>query len=375
MPTSLARRALPRHLRPGARQHPGRAPARRHDRRRLRGRPRRLPVREERHRQPRHRRPRVDAARASASTPGSTSAVSPPPACGWPNNWADPARPAPSAPSPTRSDPHVLWTTASPPNSRNSAVPSRSSPTTSSRRRSATSTSGTSSRTRSCARWAAWACSGCRSRRSTAAWAATTSRSASRWRSWPASTPRWRSPWRRASRSARCRSTSSAPRSRRRSGCPRLCSGEILGAFGLTEPDGGSDAGATRTTARLDAATDEWVINGTKCFITNSGTDITGLVTVTAVTGRKPTTASRDLLDHRAVRHPRLHGRRPVLQGRLERLGHPGAVLRRRPRPGREPARRARAAATPSSCASSTRAASRSPPSRPAWPRAAWTSR
>src|SRR5437588_8200161 len=69
---------------------------------------------------------------------------------------------------------------------------------------------------------------------------------------------------------------------------PRLCSGEILGAFGLTEPDGGSDAGATRTTARLDESTDEWVINGTKCFITNSGTDITGLVTVTAVTGRKP---------------------------------------------------------------------------------------
>jgi short/branched chain acyl-CoA dehydrogenase len=68
---------------------------------------------------------------------------------------------------------------------------------------------------------------------------------------------------------------------------PRLCSGEILGAFGLTEPGGGSDAGATRTTARLDPETDEWVINGTKCFITNSGTDITGLVTVTAVTGRK----------------------------------------------------------------------------------------
>ncbi|MEU6536551.1 acyl-CoA dehydrogenase family protein [Streptomyces sp. NPDC047000] len=69
---------------------------------------------------------------------------------------------------------------------------------------------------------------------------------------------------------------------------PRLCTGEILGAFGLTEPDGGSDAGATRTTARLDPATGEWVINGTKCFITNSGTDITGLVTVTAVTDRRP---------------------------------------------------------------------------------------
>ncbi|MEU1421071.1 MULTISPECIES: acyl-CoA dehydrogenase family protein [unclassified Kitasatospora] len=65
---------------------------------------------------------------------------------------------------------------------------------------------------------------------------------------------------------------------------PRLTSGELLGAFGLTEPEGGSDAGATRTTARYDEATDEWVINGTKCFITNSGTEITGLVTVTALT-------------------------------------------------------------------------------------------
>ncbi|MFF3115856.1 acyl-CoA dehydrogenase family protein [Kitasatospora sp. NPDC057904] len=65
---------------------------------------------------------------------------------------------------------------------------------------------------------------------------------------------------------------------------PRLTSGELLGAFGLTEPEGGSDAGATRTTARYDEAADEWVINGTKCFITNSGTDITGLVTVTALT-------------------------------------------------------------------------------------------
>ncbi|MFI2612835.1 acyl-CoA dehydrogenase family protein [Kitasatospora sp. NPDC018619] len=70
----------------------------------------------------------------------------------------------------------------------------------------------------------------------------------------------------------------------KRTWLPRLTSGELLGAFGLTEPEGGSDAGATRTTARYDEATDEWVINGTKCFITNSGTDITGLVTVTALT-------------------------------------------------------------------------------------------
>jgi short/branched chain acyl-CoA dehydrogenase len=67
---------------------------------------------------------------------------------------------------------------------------------------------------------------------------------------------------------------------------PALCSGEALGAFGLTEPGGGSDAGATRTTAKPDG--DEWVINGSKSFITNSGTDITKLVTVTAVTGEKP---------------------------------------------------------------------------------------
>ena len=64
---------------------------------------------------------------------------------------------------------------------------------------------------------------------------------------------------------------------------PQLTSGQALGAFGLTEPGAGSDAGGTRTTARLDGG--EWVINGTKAFITNSGTDITSLVTVTAVTG------------------------------------------------------------------------------------------
>lgn len=67
---------------------------------------------------------------------------------------------------------------------------------------------------------------------------------------------------------------------------PRLVSGEMLGAFGLTEPGGGTDAGAARTTARLEG--DEWVINGTKAFITNSGTDITGFVAVLAITGESP---------------------------------------------------------------------------------------
>jgi alkylation response protein AidB-like acyl-CoA dehydrogenase len=63
---------------------------------------------------------------------------------------------------------------------------------------------------------------------------------------------------------------------------PQLCSGQKLGAFGLTEPEAGSDAGATRTRARLDGG--EWVIDGAKQFITNAGTDISGVVCITAVT-------------------------------------------------------------------------------------------
>jgi short/branched chain acyl-CoA dehydrogenase len=63
---------------------------------------------------------------------------------------------------------------------------------------------------------------------------------------------------------------------------PGLTAGKILGAFGLTEPEAGSDAGNVRTRAKLDAG--EWVINGAKQFITNSGTDISGLVTITART-------------------------------------------------------------------------------------------
>ena len=66
---------------------------------------------------------------------------------------------------------------------------------------------------------------------------------------------------------------------------PDLCSGRAIGAFGLTEPDAGSDAGGTRTTATLDEATGEWVIDGEKAFITNSGTPMTSIVTVTARTG------------------------------------------------------------------------------------------
>jgi butyryl-CoA dehydrogenase len=66
---------------------------------------------------------------------------------------------------------------------------------------------------------------------------------------------------------------------------PQLTAGHALGAFGLTEPGGGSDAGATTTTAVL--ADGSWKLNGTKAFITNSGTDITSVVTTLCVTGRK----------------------------------------------------------------------------------------
>jgi short-chain 2-methylacyl-CoA dehydrogenase len=64
---------------------------------------------------------------------------------------------------------------------------------------------------------------------------------------------------------------------------PLLCAGEKLGAFGLTEPEAGSDAGNTRTRARREDG--HWVINGAKQFITNSGTDISGFVAITARTG------------------------------------------------------------------------------------------
>jgi short/branched chain acyl-CoA dehydrogenase len=73
---------------------------------------------------------------------------------------------------------------------------------------------------------------------------------------------------------------------------PELCSGERLAAFGLTEPGGGSDIpGGMRTTARLEGQ--EWVIDGSKSFITNSGTDITSVVTVLALTGGQPAPGGR----------------------------------------------------------------------------------
>jgi butyryl-CoA dehydrogenase len=64
---------------------------------------------------------------------------------------------------------------------------------------------------------------------------------------------------------------------------PELCAGRKLWAFGLTEPEAGSDAGGTKTRARRDG--EQWLIDGTKCFITNAGTDISAGVTITAITG------------------------------------------------------------------------------------------
>ncbi len=75
---------------------------------------------------------------------------------------------------------------------------------------------------------------------------------------------------------------------------PDLVAGRTLAAFGLTEPDAGSDAAATRTRARLEPGTHlggdggQWVLDGAKAFITNSGTPITSVITITARTGRLP---------------------------------------------------------------------------------------
>jgi len=74
---------------------------------------------------------------------------------------------------------------------------------------------------------------------------------------------------------------------------PRLCSGERLGAFGLTEPEAGSDAGNTRTRAKLQDG--EWVIDGAKQFITNAGTEISGVVCITAVTSNGEGEISREI--------------------------------------------------------------------------------
>ena len=126
---------------------------------------------------------------------------------------------------------------------------------------------------------------------------------------------------------------------------PDLVAGRALGAFGLTEPDGGSDAGATRTKAALDEAAGEWVIEGSKAFITNSGTPITSLVTVTARTGQGEISAIVV-----PAGTPGLVVEPAVPQAGLARLRHPRARARRLPgaRPTTSSGRRAAGSGTSS---------------------------
>ncbi len=151
---------------------------------------------------------------------------------------------------------------------------------------------------------------------------------------------------------------------------PDLTAGRALAGFGLTEPGAGSDAGGTRTTARLEG--DEWIINGSKQFITNSGTDITSLVTVTAVTGSVadgkkeistiivPSGTPGFIVEpaynkvgwNASDTHPLTFDDARVPEENL--LGARGPAMR-------------------TSCPSWTRAASRSPRWRPGSRRAAWT--
>ena len=174
----------------------------------------------------------------------------------------------------------------------------------------------------SCVRWARWGCSACRSPRSTAGWVATTSPSAWRSRSWPGWTPRSPSPSRPRCRSEPCRSSASGRRSSRTTWLPRLTSGEVIGAFGLTEPGGGlgrrchAHDGAPRRRQPGSSM-------GARRSSPTAAPRSPGFVTVTAVTGRARRRRPGDLHDPGSVRDAWLHRRTGVLQGRLALLGHP----------------------------------------------------
>ena len=144
-----------------------------------------------------------------------------------------------------------------------------------------------------------------------------------------------------------------------------LARGEMLWGFGLTEPNAGSDAGNVQTKADLRDGT--WVVNGTKAFITNSGTDISGGTTITAVTGTPLGRDARDLQHHRSSIHARLHAQPQV---RARWAGAPRTPANSRlPTP---PCRRktcsgSEARGTASFSPFSTAAESRSRPSRSDW--------
>ena len=105
---------------------------------------------------------------------------------------------------------------------------------------------------------------------------------------------------------------------------PDLCAGRKLGAFGLTEPEAGSDAGNVRTRANLDDG--EWVIDGAKQFITNAGTEISGHVAITARTGENEIS---NLIVENGT--PGYEQGPAIPEDGLERFGHQAAQLRRLP--------------------------------------------
>ena len=152
----------------------------------------------------------------------------------------------------------------------------------------------------------------------TAAWAATPSRSAWPWRSWAGLIPRWPSRWRRPSAWAPCRGTVRLDE-QRVMWLPDLCSGARLAAFGLTEAAAAPTSPAARAPGPARSWDGEWVIDGSKAFITNSGTDITSLVTVLAITG---VTEGSTRNCPRLVPGHALSPGRAVLKGRLVCLGH-----------------------------------------------------
>ena len=161
----------------------------------------------------------------------------------------------------------------------------------------------------------------------------------SRSRSWRASTRRCASRSPRTRRSARCRSTSGERTSRSATGCPQLCAGKRLAAFGLTEPEAGSDAGNMRTPRRargrrVGDQRREAVHHQLRHRHHRLRDDHRG--------HRLRERQQGDLEHHRPERHARLRDRRAVPQDGLERLGHAAADLRGLPRAGGEPARPAR---------------------------------
>ena len=118
---------------------------------------------------------------------------------------------------------------------------------------------------------------------------------------------------------------------------PDLVAGQTLAGFGLTEPGAGSDAGATKTKAELVEG--EWVVNGAKQFITNSGSEITSLVAVTARTGNGEATSRRSARSWCRPARPGSPPRTGLRQARLARLRHPPADLLGLPGARGQPAR------------------------------------